>query len=242
MLVKRKFNFVYLTICKINGKGYVGSHCTDKEDLDVNRYFGGGNLFKLAFKKYGKENFHRIILKECEDLLEARTLEKYYIDLFDTIKPNGYNLSPSGGMERGIFGIHSQYSKEKMSQSRLGKIPWNKGKTGIYKEETLEKFRNRNLFGDKNPNYGNIGEKSKIFGVKKSQEHKDKLAISKKGQKNPNAGTYEIITPDKQRFLVFSATDFINQHPEYKINRHFIYGASKSKKGNYKGWKIKKLN
>ena len=41
----KKFNFVYITICKENGKCYVGSHCTDKEDLDFNQYYGGGLYF-----------------------------------------------------------------------------------------------------------------------------------------------------------------------------------------------------
>lgn len=36
---------------------------------------------------------------------------------------------------------HSQATKDKLSKYRLGRIPWNKGKKGIYSEETLLKIR-----------------------------------------------------------------------------------------------------
>ena len=35
----------------------------------------------------------------------------------------------------------SEETKKKMSESRKGNIPWNKGKTGIYSEDTIEKIR-----------------------------------------------------------------------------------------------------
>jgi len=38
-----------------------------------------------------------------------------------------------------LFGLNnliSEKSKKKMSLARLGKAPWNKGKTGVYSEET----------------------------------------------------------------------------------------------------------
>lgn len=35
----------------------------------------------------------------------------------------------------------SEKTKEKIKQSNIGKVPWNKGKTEIYSEETLEKMR-----------------------------------------------------------------------------------------------------
>jgi group I intron endonuclease len=249
MTKDRKFNFVYLTICKINGKCYVGSHCTDNETLDFNQYYGGGNLIISALKKYKKQNFHRIILKQCEKSLEVRKLEKYYIDLFDTLIPNGYNISPSGGMEKGMFGVHSEETKEKLSKIRIGKEPWNKGKKyeETFNEETTKRIKDilskkaTASIGEKNGNYGNRGEKNPIFGVKKTKEHKDKLSVSKLGNKNPNAGKYKIITPDNREFMTLSATDFIREHPEYNINRFFIYSASKSKEDNYNGWKITKL-
>jgi len=243
MIKEKKFNFVYLTINRVNGKCYIGSHCTNNENLDFNRYYGGGVYFLNAYKKYKKENFHRIILKQCSSVSIARNLERFYIKLFDTLSPNGYNLSPSGGMGENQFGNHSEETKQRLSKIRMGKKPWNKGKKGLqqHNNETKEKLKQLNL-GEKNANYGNRGEKNPMFGVKKTEEHKHKLSITKMGDKNPNAGIYEIITPDNKIFLMKSSTDFIREHQEYNINRHFIYNASKLNGNNYKGWKIKKLN
>lgn len=42
------------------------------------------------------------------------------------------------GKKREAF---SEEWKKKMSNSRIGKEPWNKGKTGIYSKETIEKIR-----------------------------------------------------------------------------------------------------
>jgi len=240
---ENKYNFVYLTINKINGKCYVGSHTTNNDDLNINKYYGSGIYFLNSFKKNDKKNYHRIILKMCNNIYEARNLEEKYIKLFDTLNPNGYNISPTGGMGKNQFGLHSEETKKKLSKKRMGVEPWNKGKKGLYKhsKETLEKLKQLNI-GKNNSNYGNRGEKNPMFGVKKTEEHRIKISKGKIGDKNPNAGRYKIKTPDNKTFIYLSATKFINDHPEYNINRHFIYSASKSTKENYKGWKIIKLN
>jgi len=238
----KEFNFVYLTINKINGKCYVGSHHTKNENLDENKYYGSGVYIQKSLKKYKKENFYRIILKMCDNIIDARNLEKYYIDLFDTLTPNGYNISPTGGMGENHFGLHSEQTKKLMSELRIGVEPWNKDKKGLYKhsEETIKKISEK-LSGENNPMYGKIGELSPHFNIEKSEEHKEKLSLSKIGDKNPNACKYKILTPDGDEYIYLSATKFVKEHPEYNINRHFIYSASKSENILYKGWKIVKL-
>jgi hypothetical protein len=91
----KKYNICYITTNLINGKQYVGSHSTN--DINDN-YIGSGKLIKKAIKKYGKSNFKRKILKECSNIIEARSLEKVYIGKNKTQFPDGYNLHPSGGI------------------------------------------------------------------------------------------------------------------------------------------------
>jgi group I intron endonuclease len=86
----------YITTNKLNGKQYVGMHSTGKRNNDS--YLGSGRFLKRAIKKYGKENFKREILCFCRTMEEAYSYESVFIKKYNTISPNGYNLSPAGGL------------------------------------------------------------------------------------------------------------------------------------------------
>lgn len=52
-------------------------------------------LLSKAFRKYGINNFTFEILEECESsLLDEK--ETYYINLYNSLQPNGYNMTPGG--------------------------------------------------------------------------------------------------------------------------------------------------
>ena len=51
--------FVYLTVCLVNSKSYVGKY----EGPESDNYLGSGKLLKRAVQKYGKDNFTRTILE-----------------------------------------------------------------------------------------------------------------------------------------------------------------------------------
>ena len=64
----------------------------------------------------------------------------------------------------------SEETKIKISERTKGRIPWNKGKNGIYTEETIRK----------------MSDNSK--GKKMSEEAKKKISIKNKGENNPMFG------------------------------------------------------
>lgn len=183
-------NIVYITENLITGKKYVGSHTTD--DLNDN-YLGSGQVLKLSIKKYGKENFKRTILKECETVLESRNLEEYYIKEYNTLTPDGYNISPKGGT---LFGLscHSEETKKKIglkskkrleSQEERDKMSLRfKDKSyeelyGIEKSSEL-KIKRKQVFDINNPIKGKKKEDNPNFGSKRSEETKKKISNSNK--------------------------------------------------------------
>lgn len=142
-----------------NAKWYIGSH----EGCSQDGYLASGKLIQRSFKKHGIGNFVRQILYEGEDFKEV---EEFILEFLDAASdPMSYNLKNAAvggdvwkgrkdtvaykeyllklsqpGEKNGMYNKkHSEESKDLMRQSRLGGTPWNKGKTGIYSEETLKK-------------------------------------------------------------------------------------------------------
>ena len=184
--MKHKFNFVYLTTHIDSGKQYIGSHSTNNID---DGYIGSGIILENYLKKFGKEAFKREILQICKDNREARTLEGFYIEKYKTLKPNGMNISPAGGL--GFIGCHSEESKQNISESLKkgfssgNRSQWNTNKklekshiekisksvSKAMKEGVAQKISNSTK-GTKNP----------FYGKKHTSESMKKMSIFRKNK------------------------------------------------------------
>lgn len=134
-----KKHFVYITTNITNGKKYIGDHST--KNLN-DSYLGAGQALKLAVKKYGAKNFKREILELFETKQDAFDAQEKYIQKFNTMSPNGYNLSPTGGTEMG--GILSEETKKKISKA-TSKAQKGKPLTEFHKSQ-LSKGKKEFLF------------------------------------------------------------------------------------------------
>lgn len=160
--------------------------------------------FHNAIRKYGFEHFKYIILADNiteEHLAEA---EVYWIMCQNSFH-NGYNMTVGG---EGAMGFkHSTETRQKMR----GRTPWNKGKQGIYSDETLQSMRESSK-GQVAWNKGKTGQVAWNKGLpgtfsgkrhtaetrgKMSEAHKGKrlsaqtrakISDSKKGERHPNYG------------------------------------------------------
>ena len=113
-------NYVYITTNLINGKQYVGDR-TYNGDPDKDSYLGRGRpYFERAKKKYRKENSKKEILEFFGTKQEAFDAQEKYINKYNTLIPNGYNINPKWGL--GVIGCHSDDTKLKMSISHKNKI------------------------------------------------------------------------------------------------------------------------
>lgn len=115
------YGYIYKTTNIINNKIYIGQH---KSGFFDKGYLGSGKNITRAIKKYGKENFSVELIKEVNSPKEADDLERHYIGLYESSNPSiGYNIS-HGGQERFFTGLkHSDSSKRKMREKKVGKHP-----------------------------------------------------------------------------------------------------------------------
>ena len=115
---------IYLVTNLINGKKYVG-----RDAYNHPGYYGGGTAIKKAIKKYGKENFTKEILEECQNTKHLKERELYWLNYFNAGNNSEfYNMIlSSDGWEKGKErpeqkGKHlSDETKQKISQNSKGK-------------------------------------------------------------------------------------------------------------------------
>ena len=81
---------IYKTTNLINGKIYIG-----KDKYNNDNYLGSGKILKQAIAKYGRHNFVKEVIEECEDKKTWLKREVYWIGYFNSIK-EGYNIALGG--------------------------------------------------------------------------------------------------------------------------------------------------
>lgn len=87
------YHYFYKITNKINGKFYYGVHNTDNLD---DGYFGSGKLLKMAYQKYGIENFEKEILQFFNTEQEAFAYEREIVNEDLIRDDNCYNVQIGG--------------------------------------------------------------------------------------------------------------------------------------------------
>jgi group I intron endonuclease len=152
---------IYKTINKLNGKIYIGQDKNNNPD-----YLGSGKILQQAIEKYGKENFEKEILEECNSKEYMNDAEIYWISYYNsTDKKIGYNIAV-GGSGGDTISNHPDKDKisKKISISNSGKKSWNAGLSGTYKQDP------------------SVGQKisTKLKGKRHSEETKEKQSRARK--------------------------------------------------------------
>ena len=107
------YGFIYITTNHVNGKKYIGQKSYSQSNWKT--YLGSGIYLNRAINKYGKENFSKEIIENCEtkEILDER--EKYWIDYYNAVESNDfYNIASGGEGGNTIAG----YSEEQLKQYR----------------------------------------------------------------------------------------------------------------------------
>src|SRR6185369_12787435 len=114
---------VYLATNKITGKHYVGITGVGLHERIIRHASSAKykkNAMACAIAKYGIRSFVWEVLHLCSSKDEMYKMEMFYINKYNSISPNGYNLSVGG--EHSALGVkHSAETRRKVSEGRRGK-------------------------------------------------------------------------------------------------------------------------
>lgn len=154
----------------MNKKQYVGSKVCYHNDPYNDNYFGSSLFLSADIKKYGKEKFHKKIIKLYKSKDQMRLDEILYIKEYNTMAPNGYNrhLPPTKFNTIGIsiYDIWSlKYGKEKADKLY---IEWKK------KEREAQSGEKNPFYGKKHTSKTKQQIREKQTGKKQSEEAKKK--------------------------------------------------------------------
>ena len=219
---------IYKVTNKANNKIYIGFSSDFNRRLKEHKsYFPTVNcVFYRAIRKYGWNNFTFEIIYQSLDYKHCLVImEPHFIKEFNSIE-YGYN-STSGG--EGTLGFsHTEQSRTKMSKSRIGKSPWNKGKTGVYSQEFLEERSRTCIFRtlEKTEEHKRNISKS-LIGKKKSKEHIDSAAEGRSKE-------YTMLDPDDKIIFIKNMSEFCrnnNLNQSHMISVYLGRYGFKSHKG-----------
>lgn len=147
---------VYEIINKLNGKRYIGQTTSSLKDRFLAHCRNKKVYFSKVLKEEGKENFFIKELTLCNNRKEANILEEYYINLYNSFVPNGYNIRHGG-----INGKHADITKEKLVKLRTGST------ASIKTKQKISARMKGNTF---------------LLGHKHSEETKAKMSKSRTGK------------------------------------------------------------
>lgn len=198
----KKYYLIYKITNLINNKIYIGQHVTYNINDD---YMGSGIYLKHAIEKYGKENFKKEILFECNNQEELNKKEAELVNEALIKRKDTYNLN---------LGRSSWYYVNKSGKAE-SIAHWKLAKTKFlellededYRKEYSHKlsmglkkaYRDPNKFKRKK-NGEFKGKNAAFYGRKHTKETKIQMSNSHKGlisgKNNPNYGKVWIYNLD----------------------------------------------
>lgn len=172
--------YVYLITNIINGKKYVGQSCCE----DINHRWNEHKSCKKsslgvyiynAYKKHGIKNFKYQIICVCFDE-DCDNYEREYIKKFNTLAPNGYNLTEGGRSVK-----HSKETRALISQNVKKSMPERIEKIKQYYKEHDHPTKGKKLSEEHKKK---VGEKQKEYWANLTEEQRDKISQERKARIN----------------------------------------------------------
>jgi group I intron endonuclease len=213
---------IYKTTNNINGKIYIGKNKTNNKN-----YLGSGIVLNFAIKKYGRENFSKEIIEECETYQMLNEQETYWISFYDSTNSKiGYNRSKGGD---GFSGI-TQETINKIISKNTGKK-----RTQECKDKLSLIAKDKPKSSEHKKSLSKAWEKRKIDHPH-TKDTLDKMSKSMLGKNAKN--TYKLTNGNGEEFVVSNLSQFIKDN---KLQGIQLYKVMKGERKSSLGWKCTKI-
>jgi len=173
---------IYKITNKVNGKCYIGQTVQSLEARWSKHKAknSGCPLLSRAIKKYGAESFTVDTVSGCASQEQLNDSEIFFIDYFQALTPDGYNIAKGGDNSTGIKGlVRSEEMRRKLSESKTGKP---NGHLGLKRPAATGIKISKALAGNKN-----------ALGAVRSEETRAKMSAAKKGISHPAHSRIKIV-------------------------------------------------
>jgi group I intron endonuclease len=117
-MVKQRWGCLYRLTNTANGKKYIGKTVNFKKRMCGHKNDKKKTYISKAIRKYGWENFKREKIIDDVPEEDLSNLEISYIEVENTMKPAGYNLTTGGEGTSGYK--HTEETIKKMHNGRYG--------------------------------------------------------------------------------------------------------------------------
>lgn len=185
----------------IKDKPYIGQSKNIKKRWEKHRnYTSGSRAITSALKLYGLDNFTFEIIHRCivDDLDKW---EIHYIKKYDSLSPNGYNLTTGGRRP-----VWSKVSRDRLRNAKLGKkassatrLKMSIARRGIKRsKESIEKTRQFHI-GRKRTKLTCQNIRRSLLGRKLSRQHKINIGKGLLGRKHSPEAILNMKKPNTEQ-------------------------------------------
>ncbi len=185
---------IYVVTNKVNGKRYVGQTIQRLEDRWSKHCSrsSGCPILGRAIRKYGRMSFTVEVVSACSTLGQLNDAEAYFVDHYQSMTPDGYNVLRGGDASHSMTGVvRSQETRERFSAARKGKP---NGHLGLKRSDAT---RARQSVAQKGNQYAkgacrSVETRAKIGAANRgrplSDEQRWRLSQLRIGKSPPNKG------------------------------------------------------
>lgn len=184
----REVLFIMIGIYKItntiNQKCYIGKSLDVDKRIHQHKYnINSRPYLQNAINKYDINNFTFEIIESGLDKNDYGEREKYWISYYNSMAPNGYNLTSGGENYPGCK--MSDIVKNKISVANKGKIFSDLTRQRMSKSAKIKYFSDAHK---NNMSLSKLGKNNGFYGKHHTEESKYKISKKLSGVNSPNYG------------------------------------------------------